>query len=247
VLKGGLALDFRLGNLARTTQDIDLAWLADSSDAEGTLQRAAQHDLGDHFVFQVERSHILDDADVGGAMRYNVACNLAGRQYAEFHLDIGVSPPVLLGEPDAASGLSLLSFAEIDPISLLVLPLAQHVAEKVHAYTRTYGPQNRPSSRDKDLVDLVLIQAHERLTSDDLRRALDTVFALRVVPQLPRRLPSPPSNWRTPYRRKAAALAIPADLDEGFRLADAFLTPVLDGTVSEGFVWEPGQGWSARP
>ncbi|MBI2403732.1 MAG: hypothetical protein HYV20_13555 [Gemmatimonadetes bacterium] len=36
-----------------------------------------------------------------------------------------------------------------------MIPLARHVAEKVHAYARTYG-EGRASTRVKDLVDLVL-------------------------------------------------------------------------------------------
>src|SRR5687767_12482825 len=46
ILKGGFALDLRLGRRARTTQDIDLAWLTDVDTAEETLLAGALHDLG---------------------------------------------------------------------------------------------------------------------------------------------------------------------------------------------------------
>jgi hypothetical protein len=41
--------------------------------------------------------------------------------------------------------------------SLPVLSLERHVAEKLHAYTGTFGHDERESTRVKDLVDLVLI------------------------------------------------------------------------------------------
>jgi hypothetical protein len=33
----------------------------------------------------------------------------------------------------------LLSFAGIEPLTPPAIPLSQHLAEKVHAYTRSYG------------------------------------------------------------------------------------------------------------
>ena len=38
-----------------------------------------------------------------------------------------------------------------------MIALEQHIAEKVHAYTATYGPQEQQSTRIKDLIDILLI------------------------------------------------------------------------------------------
>ena len=50
----------------------------------------------------------------------------------------------------------------------------QHVAEKVHAYSRSYHGQ--PSSRVKVLVDLVLVKQFMTLDAARLREALVGTF-----------------------------------------------------------------------
>lgn len=56
VLKGGLALDYRLGNRARVTMDVDLAG-PDGEDATTADLLAVQElDLGDHFSFAIAGS-----------------------------------------------------------------------------------------------------------------------------------------------------------------------------------------------
>lgn len=246
VLKGGFALDLRLGSRARTTQDIDLAWLTDVDTAEETLLTGALHDLGDYFAFRIERVDRFDDADVGGATRHQVRCALAGTRLTEFHLDIGFSDP-MTASPDEFPVSDLLAFADIPPIDVRVLSLAQHVAEKIHAYTRSYGAVGRPSGRTKDLVDMVLIQAHESLVAGDVRGALTTVFDARGTHDLPAILPPPPESWRQPYQRMAPSLEIPPDLDEGYQLAAAFLTPILDGTVDDAQTWDCRLGLWTHP
>jgi len=51
LLKGGLALQFRLGDRARTTMDVDLHSALGMQEARASLQRAALRDLGDWFQF----------------------------------------------------------------------------------------------------------------------------------------------------------------------------------------------------
>lgn len=59
-------------------------------------------------------------------------------------------------QPDVVRGPDLLGFADIPPVAAPTLPLELQIAEKVHAYTRTYGT-DASSSRVKDLIDMVLI------------------------------------------------------------------------------------------
>lgn len=48
-LKGGFALELRLGNVSRTTKDIDVDWSLPEDEAVETLLDAANADLGDFF------------------------------------------------------------------------------------------------------------------------------------------------------------------------------------------------------
>jgi hypothetical protein len=116
ILKGGLALDIRLGSRARTTKDMDLAWRDTQEAAEAAFRKIEQHRSDDYFGFQIARTTLLDEADVGGTVRYLVHCQIGGHRYASFHLDVNFDGPIL-GAPDDLSGPSLLAFSNILPIT----------------------------------------------------------------------------------------------------------------------------------
>ena len=93
VLKGGLALDYRLGTRARTTMDIDLAGAGGEVAATADLLAVQEIDLGDHFSFAIERTAKLDQLVEGSAVRYHVRADLGGRLFEEFLLDVGFDFP----------------------------------------------------------------------------------------------------------------------------------------------------------
>jgi hypothetical protein len=181
ILKGAVALDFRLGDRARTTRDLDLAHQADAEAATNDLLSAQAVDLGDFFTFQIERTEGLGIA-ADGAVRYRVRAEIDGRRFEEITLDIGFAYPIEL-HSDLLRGPDLLGFAGISPIEVPALPLELHVAEKLHAYTRDYG--GRQSSRVKDLVDLVLISSTAEFEAVRLRHAIDLTFTSRNTQVVP--------------------------------------------------------------
>ena len=89
----------------------------------------------------------------------------------------GSRPP---GKPDTVRTSDFLSFAGIEPLELPAIPLAQHLAEKVHANTRSYGTAARPSTRPKDLIDILLIADSQTLEAAALREALRDTFEARA-------------------------------------------------------------------
>jgi hypothetical protein len=266
VLKGALALDFRLPMGTRPTKDIDLdrrraagAPAADGrSDGGGDdddrdrdeqesaiedIVAAQQLDLDDHFTFTAIRTDDQDEDDDIATMRFQIRSELAGRTFEQFALDVGFAH-ALVETPDTVRTSSILSFADIDPIDIPAIPLAQHIAEKVHAYTRLYGANEHRSSRPKDLVDIILIATSESLDAQALRAALETTFAVRNRQPLPRQLPPPPPEWDQPYRRLATEVGVEPDLSAAFSQAAAFLDPVLADTSADH--WDPrGGAWVA--
>jgi hypothetical protein len=76
LLKGGLALDFRIGARARATKDMDLAHRHDPSAATADLLTAGHHDLGDHFSFAISQTDDLDALQDGTAVCYHVQAAL---------------------------------------------------------------------------------------------------------------------------------------------------------------------------
>ncbi len=240
ILKGALALDFRLGDTFRTTKDLDLARQDSEEAATADFLAAQAIDLSDYFSFAIEKTGYLDIALEGAAVRYRVTAELAGRTFEDVIVDIGFGDPVV-SPPEILRGPDLLRFAEIDPIEVPALPLEQHVAEKVHAYTRIYGGQ-RPSSRVKDLVDLVLIRSLSAFEVERLRTALRTTFTNRGTHPLPTTMPPPPPGWSRAYRRMANDVGINPDVSTAYEQVAAFLNPVLDKTAPNDGCWDPLPG-----
>ncbi len=238
VLKGGLALDYRLGSRARTTKDMDLGRHDDEVAATADLRAAQRLDLGDLFVFQIERTSHLDATLEGAAVRYRVRAELAGRPFETVTIDIGFSPPASF-TPETLRTSDLLAFASIEALMVPVLPLTQHVAEKVHAYTRTYGEEGGSSTRVKDLVDLVLIASTEPIHAGALRVALEDTFASRATHPLPSSLPPPPASWAVAYAKLAIEVEIDQDVLAGHRAAAHLLNPVLSGATEAAARWDP--------
>ena len=76
LLKGALALDYRFGDRARTTRDIDLTTSGDESSATSDLLAAQAVELGDFFIFAIERTTTLDGGRDSASVRYHVTAEL---------------------------------------------------------------------------------------------------------------------------------------------------------------------------
>jgi hypothetical protein len=161
-------------------------------------------------------------------MRFHVTAQLTGRTFEQFLVDIAFTSTTSW-RPDTIQTPGLLSFAGIEPLTLSAVPIAQHLAEKVHAYTRTYGKSEQPCTRPKDLVDILLIESSATIGADSLRHALQSTFAERARQPLPAALPPPPDAWVDPYRRLANTVDVEVDLFAAFARAAVLLDPVLAG------------------
>jgi hypothetical protein len=239
VLKGALALDFRLDATTRPTKDIDLGRDDDEEAAVEDIAAAGQLDLDDFFTFVAIRTDAFDGADEFRAMRFRVGAELAERVFERFIVDIGFTDPIAW-VPDTIRTTDFLSFADIAPIEVPAIPLPQHIAEKVHAYTGTYGQSEQPSTRPKDLVDILLIAGSEEIEASALRAALATTFEARKRQPLPANLSTPPPGWKEPYRRLAEEIGIEPGLQAAFIRAASFIDPVLAGRTEGRWIASSG-------
>jgi len=220
ILKGGLALEFRLPDLARTTRDLDLAVLDadDSRQVHVLLMNALGSDVqGDYFAFAVSPPRPLQ-ADRAGrpGWRFPIQARLAARTFVTVRLEVVARAEEIRGGTEPLTFASSLAFANYPPsVTVEAVDLAQHAAEKFHALTRTYG--ERPNTRVKDLVDLVLLIENEMLDPARLRERLEMVFNARGTHQMPNDLPAPPAAWERDYA------ALVADLDIEARTVNAAL------------------------
>lgn len=119
------------------------------------------------------------------------------------------------------------------------------MAEKLHAYTRSYqGAQ--PSSRTKDLIDLVLISELASLDATSLQRAIQETFTVRGTHPVPEALPPPPPDWSTPFGELARTVGIRTGLAAGYTAAAEFLDPILNGRLPNG-TWDVDKRqWAGR-
>ena len=238
VLKGGFALELRLGSQARTTKDIDVDWAIGEDEAVGLLLDAAAVTLDDRFEFAIERAQVDDDLP-GGGQRWTVAATLAGREFERVAIDIGfTAEPVF--EPEAIASSHLLDFADIAPVRIPTVAIEQHVAEKLHAYTRTYAA-DRPSSRVKDLVDIVVIAHTTTIDADRLICAIGEIFQRRGTHPVPHAVPPPPGDWGPGWRRLVVNVPADEDVRIGQATAASFLDPILEHELISG-TWDPGVG-----
>jgi hypothetical protein len=152
----------------------------------------------------------------------------------------------LVGHAEVLRGPDLLDFAGIPPVEVPAIPSAQHVAEKLHAYTRRYGRRGVTSTRVKDLVDLVLIAESVAIPADQLVLAISAVFEQRATHPLPVKLPRPPAEWRPAYKNMAEQVGIESDIDAAFSVIASFLDHILEEQIAGG-IWNPtSRTWDER-
>ncbi|MGH3546265.1 MAG: nucleotidyl transferase AbiEii/AbiGii toxin family protein [Mycobacteriales bacterium] len=250
VLKGGQALLVRLP-AARTTRDIDL-YRRDTPDIDTAAQQlidAASYDAGDFLTYTfVSRKDMIEG---GRVARLNFEVRLGRRKVHRVGVDVVVdSRP--LGSP---STQPLESLIPIDwPTTwpeVTLYPLEDHAADKIIAMYERH-PGGRPSSRHRDLVDLVLIALYEPVNGAELQASLAGEVTHRrargVGITLPNRFQLPSPEWEAGYAEHAVEPPPLVDyrtIDAARPLIDAFLNPVLAGDPL--MTWQPSQQrWTTR-
>ncbi len=155
-----------------------------------TLDAAAAVELSDYFALRLgERHKPVDGVDM---YRFKVTVLYEnGRIFEDLKIDVSFADP-WLGEPQVLTAPPLLDFAGIAPATVGAIPVEQHLAEKIHAYTKRYG--TRESTRVKDLVDMALLVGDALIDQSILAQTLREVFGERGTHDVPGALPPPPGG-----------------------------------------------------
>ena len=239
LLKGGFALELRYGLRNRPTKDIDLRTHWEPDEALAHLRQAVATPPPDDDRFRFELRETAQDLQgaPGGGLRVKVVARVAGFEFASFAVDLA-SGDAVVALPDMLTGSDLLGFAGIPPVMIRVYPVAQHLAEKLHAYTL---PRMQDNTRTKDLVDMITIAAMEALDGGALAEAVAATFTARTSHALPETLLKPPASWTVAFRHLASetALSPTGDLEAGYELAVRLWEPVLNRTAQ-------GRRWHAE-
>jgi hypothetical protein len=237
LLKGGVALDYRLRDRSRSTQDLDLE-TANAEDRVGSLVLdATEVHLDDYFTYSVRRVPLYLADEEATTLRFRIEASIGGKRFDTVTLDVGIRDAAST-RPETVVSRDLLRFADIPPVEIPTIPLTQHLTEKLHAYSRVYA-HDRPSSRVKDLVDIVLIVTEYSFEAEPLLVQIRQTFSSRGLHDIPRKFNRPPDFWAAGYQQMAQEITIDPDIDSGHRIASAFFDQVLSGTVSDLAVWDP--------
>lgn len=213
VLKGGFALEVRLGLDARATKDLDLAMLEDLDgiEAQDRLLDALDTDAGDGLTFQVSPPRAIASDDAGNpGWKFTVTSVLGGKVFASLRLDVVARSAEIAGALDTIEVRPPILTERLSSAAMPAVDIAQHTAEKFHAMARTYAG-DRPSSRVKDLVDIVLLVEAGLLPHPDLPGRLQTVWQVRDGVPPPAQLPEFPASWPNDFAAMAADLDLAVD------------------------------------
>jgi predicted nucleotidyltransferase component of viral defense system len=191
ILKGGFALELRLGNLARMTKDLDLTadlgFFGEATPSPSKLSDRLREDLEreneDKFAFQVAEGGDEELPTQGvKSFRFLVETRLDGRRFENIKIDVGVGDP-LVPPVEEIKGSDFLSFAGIAVPLIRATSRAQHFAEKIHALTRPFD--DRINTRVKDLADLMRFSRHGLPQTNDIKNAVTKIFENRKTHEIP--------------------------------------------------------------
>ncbi|MGH7576583.1 MAG: nucleotidyl transferase AbiEii/AbiGii toxin family protein [Longimicrobiales bacterium] len=235
-LKGGQVLLARLGPRARATKDADATWRKSADTFGGFLDQAVDLDLHDHFAFEAAAPRRLEAETGEGGLRYPILALVGGREFERIQLDVNF----VAEDPRPIEHLQLrdlVGIAAIDPPQVPVVHIGQHLAEKLHAYTRDYVHGN---SRPRDLFDMLVIALHLPLPdATKLVAVLRQTFELRQT-RWPPQLRPPPPDWEKSWFVYVEEHGVPwSDLEEAYNALAKLMQPLLDGDAQPGAAWNP--------
>ncbi|WP_331726139.1 nucleotidyl transferase AbiEii/AbiGii toxin family protein [Streptomyces sp. NBC_00470] len=232
LVKGGHALLLRYASGARLSQDIDIQRSPGGGidEAVNDLLAAAAHDLDDYLSFTPARTSRHENGAAGAKQVFRV--HLGTHEVGVVKVDVVTGHP--LGQaPDTRRLTPLIDLAwPADWPVVNLYPIVHHLADKICAMYEQH--KGAPSSRYRDLADVLLISQREDLDGRYAQLTLRTEARRRRLTgidlPLPQDFQPPGPTW--PERYPAAALQVPGlkgclTWKEAAEAAKAFITPLL--------------------
>lgn len=230
IVKGAAALLAR-GLAVRETVDVDIYRYATPQQAETDLRAAAKRDIGDWFQFEIGPSRPVSAAAAG--RRLPVTVSIGATEWCTFSVDLVGSEIRITGQPEQVPPIARITMPDIEQHGYRAYPLVDHIADKVAATMQTYGTGRVPSTRYKDLVDLVAIVSQATVEAEAQRLALRSEAERRGI-TLPKTFSVPDRElWDKGYATEAvrSLLETALTLDEALAFVAPFINPLLSGSA----------------
>ena len=238
VLKGGSGLLARIPD-ARATKDLDFATNEKGSveDALAEMERIAAIDLNDWCRFvPTKHEESMDDNGYSRLLRLRFATYVGAEEKDPVLIDLSLDCTTTL-PPERITPANRIKIAGVEEYDYLVYPLADQLVDKLCAIMEL-RPGGYPSSRMKDLVDVVTYATHEKFRQGELRRAIKSECTKRCM-DVPERFTAP-EFWKDRFATfaKGKLPAERAGFDAASAIASGFFDPVLISS-SGSMVWNP--------
>ena len=199
------------------------------------LKDAARLDVGDFFDFDISE---VRGVQLANARRLRVISYIGNKTFEQFRIDLVIASNMTQA-PDRVQPLRPIQIPGLRSAEYLVYPLVDHIADKHAAMLATYN-DGSPSTRYRDLVDLMLIANRESVDEAHLHHALLSEYQARGL-AVPSTIELPSDSWIAGY----AAAVQPVDAvrertsTEALETLRAFLMPVLTREATGS--WNPNQ------
>jgi hypothetical protein len=200
VLKGGVAMELRLGGKARATKDVDLIFFGDPESLGEDLDRALA-DAYSGFSFQ---RHEIEQGGGGRFQRFDIKLLFQSRSWGTLRLEVaGPDSPAV--DAESVQAISIDEFGLSGPETIFCLSLRYQIAQELHAVTERFP--DRENERFRDLIDLIICG---ELVEDfgEVKEACRDVFAVRGTHSWPPEL-IVPGTWPEPYTALAEGMEFP--------------------------------------
>ncbi len=232
VLKGGTGMLARVAS-TRATLDIDLYRGGYGlEEALEDLRRRAERDLGDHFrfVYTGHRAILAGEAQpYTDGYRVEFDTYIGAQKKGSIGVDLSTGAG-LTAKPTITAPASALDLPRLVGFEYRLYPVVDQIADKVCATMQRYD--DRPSSREKDVVDIVVLAVTQDIDGTALTRAIRTEISRRGMDPIEHFVV--PAEWGPAYRKLARRVphcADVVDIDAAQELASALVDPALEGTA----------------
>lgn len=224
LLKGGVAMELRVGTRARASKDYDTAFREDLTRLDDVLAAASVHVHGDFRLTAGAATPIGPT----GAVRIPVRIAFARYDWGTIDLEVsaaegGSRAAAAIEYASPAPALSVFGLPDGERVALF--PLPYQIAQKLHACTESR--EDRDNDRFRDLIDLLLLE--EVVADADLpavRVACEEVFRLRGRHAWPPAIHIYPL-WVEGYRSLALGMDFPVlDVAEAAAAVSAFVSRI---------------------
>jgi hypothetical protein len=220
--KGGIAIELRLLDQARASQDVDIVLLGNPAELTDRLEEAFS-ELYEGFSFIAGEPETLPARPEVQRIQIQVLFNT--KRFTT--LQVEFAPTEAGGhEFDELPGHDLSKLGLKGPDRVPVLALRWQIAQKIHAVSEAPLKDGGENVRFWDLIDLQLLEA---VTNGDLsiiREACEETFAIRAQHTWPPGISVYPS-WSESYAAMARNMEMPiTEVEEAAAAVAAFIARI---------------------